>query len=213
MFLVCSDADAKYPSDAKPLKTFQSNPAKTMQYDKEQLKALVRKHALEFGNFTLASGKQASFYLDCRKVTLHPQGANWIAAGLLDLILEKSNHKLPEAVGGMAIGADPITASIVVHAGQRGLPLLGFMVRKEAKTHGTGKLVEGPVQAGMTCVIVEDVITSGGSALKAAESAKDFGLKVLGIYGVIDRLEGGREAIEQAGYPLATLLTINDFPR
>jgi orotate phosphoribosyltransferase len=213
MFLVCSDADAKYLSDAKPLKTIPSNPAKTMQYDKEQLKALVRKHALEFGNFTLASGKQASFYLDCRKVTLHPQGANWIAAGLLDLILEKSNHKLPEAVGGMAIGADPITASIVVHAGQRGLPLLGFMVRKEAKTHGTGKLVEGPVQAGMTCVIVEDVITSGGSALKAAESAKDFGLNVLGIYGVIDRLEGGREAIEQAGYPLATLLTINDFPR
>jgi orotate phosphoribosyltransferase len=91
-----------------------------MQYDKEQLKALVRKHALQFGNFTLASGKQASFYLDCRKVTLHPQGANWIAAGLLDLIIEKSGQKLPDSVGGLAIGADPITASIVVHAGQRG---------------------------------------------------------------------------------------------
>jgi orotate phosphoribosyltransferase len=87
----------------------------------------------------------------------------------------------------------------------------GFMVRKEAKTHGTGKLVEGPVVSGMTCVIVEDVITSGGSALKAAESAKDAGLQVLGILGVIDRLEGGREAIEQAGYTLTTLLTINDF--
>lgn len=184
-----------------------------MQYDKGQLKALVRKHALQFGNFTLASGKQASFYLDCRKVTLHPQGANWIAAGLLDLIIEKSGQKLPDSVGGLAIGADPITASIVVHAGQRGLGLLGFMVRKEAKTHGTGKLVEGPVQEGMTCVIVEDVITSGGSALKAAQSASEFGMKVLGIYGVIDRLEGGREAIEQAGYPLATLLTIDDFPR
>lgn len=212
MFLVCSDADAKSPSDAKVPKTTK-HPAIPMQYDKEQLKALVRKHALQFGKFTLASGKQASFYLDCRKVTLHPQGANWIAAGLLDLISEKSGQKLPDAVGGLAIGADPITASVVVHAGQRGLGLLGFMVRKEAKTHGTGKLVEGPVQEGMTCVIVEDVITSGGSALKAAQSASEFGMKVLGIYGVIDRLEGGREAIEQAGYPLATLLTIDDFPR
>ena len=181
-----------------------------MHYDKELLKDLVRKHALQFGNFTLASGKQASFYLDCRKVTLHPQGANLIASGLLDLVLDKSQGNPPDSVGGLAIGADPITASMVVHAGLRNLPMLGFMVRKEAKTHGTGKLVEGPVESGMSCVIVEDVITSGGSALKAAESAKDYGLKVLGIYGVIDRLEGGRQAIELAGYRLETLLTIND---
>lgn len=182
-----------------------------MQYDKELLKALIREHALQFGNFTLASGKQASFYLDCRKVTLHPQGANLIGAGLLDIATGSSFTKVPDAVGGLAIGADPITASVVVLAGQRGLSMRGFMVRKEAKTHGTGKMVEGPVVSGMTCVIVEDVITSGGSALKAAESAKDAGLQVLGILGVIDRLEGGREAIEQAGYTLTTLLTINDF--
>jgi orotate phosphoribosyltransferase len=111
----------------------------------------------------------------------------------------------------LAIGADPITASIVVLAGQRGLPVRGFMVRKEPKTHGTGKLVEGPVAAGMTCIIVEDVITSGGSALKAVESAQEFGMQVLGVFGVIDRLEGGREAIEKAGLTLSTLLTINDF--
>lgn len=182
-----------------------------MQYDKEMLKALIREHALQFGNFTLASGKQATFYLDCRKVTLHPQGANMIGAGLLDIVTGSEFTQVPDAVGGLAIGADPITASVVVLAGQRGLATRGFMVRKEAKTHGTGKLVEGPVVSGMTCVIVEDVITSGGSALKAAESAKDAGLQVLGILGVIDRLEGGREAIEQAGYTLTTLLTINDF--
>ena len=182
-----------------------------MQYDKELLKALIREHALQFGNFTLASGKQASFYLDCRKVTVHPQGANMIGAGLWGVITGSGFTQVPDAVGGLAIGADPITASVVVLAGQRGLATRGFMVRKEAKTHGTGKLVEGPVVSGMTCVIVEDVITSGGSALKAAESAKDAGLQVLGILGVIDRLEGGREAIEQAGYTLTTLLTINDF--
>lgn len=182
-----------------------------MQTNKEQLHGLVREHALQFGKFILASGKEASFYLDCRKITLHPQGANLIGAGLLDLTCKPIFGQVPDSVGGLAIGADPITASMVVLAGQRGLNLLGFMVRKEAKTHGTGKLVEGPVQSGMSCVIVEDVITSGGSALKAAESAKDFGLHVLGILGVIDRLEGGREAIEQAGYPLATLFTIKDF--
>jgi len=182
-----------------------------LQYDKDLLKSLVREHALQFGQFTLASGKQASFYLDCRKVTLHPQGANLIAAGMLDWMTGTRFASIPDAVGGLAIGADPITASIVVLAGQRGLATRGFMVRKEAKTHGTGKLVEGPVTAGMSCVIVEDVITSGGSALKAVESARDFGMTVLGILGVIDRLEGGREAIEQAGLPLATLLTINDF--
>ncbi len=182
-----------------------------MQYDKDLLKALVREHALQFGQFTLASGKQASFYLDCRKVTLHPQGSNLIAAGMLDGMTGPRFGSMPDAVGGLAIGADPITASIVVLAGQRGLPLRGFMVRKEAKTHGTGKLVEGPVSAGMKCVIIEDVITSGGSALRAVESARDFGMEVLGIYGVIDRLEGGREAIEKEGLPLTTLLTINDF--
>ena len=182
-----------------------------MQYDKDLLKSLVREHALQFGQFTLASGKQASFYLDCRKVTLHPQGANLIAAGMLDWMTGNRFASTPDAVGGLAIGADPITASIVVLAGQRGLATRGFMVRKEAKTHGTGKLVEGPVTAGMSCVIVEDVITSGGSALKAVESAREFGMTVLGVLGVIDRLEGGREAIEQAGLPLATLLTINDF--
>jgi orotate phosphoribosyltransferase len=182
-----------------------------LQYDKDLLKALVREHALQFGQFTLASGKQASFYLDCRKITLHPQGSNLIAAGMLDGITSNRFPSVPDAVGGLAIGADPITASIVVLAGQRGLPLRGFMVRKEPKTHGTGKLVEGPVTPGMKCVIVEDVITSGGSALRAVESAKDFGMEVLGIYGVIDRLEGGREAIEHAGLPLTTLLTINDF--
>lgn len=181
-----------------------------MSYNRETLISLVRQHALKFGNFTLASGKQASFYLDCRMITLHPQGANQIAAGMLDLLVAKHFGEVPQSVGGLAIGADPISASVVVHAGQRNLDILGFMVRKEAKQHGTGKLVEGPVVPGMSCVIVEDVITSGGSALKAATAAKEFGLNVLGVLGVIDRLEGGKAAFDAAGIPLATLLTIDD---
>ena len=182
-----------------------------LKYDRNNLIAIIREHALQFGQFTLASGKQASYYLDCRMVTLHPQGSNQIAAGMLELIMSNHFGVIPDAVGGLAIGADPITASVVVHAGLHGQNLLGFMVRKEAKQHGTGKLVEGPVKPGMKCVIVEDVITSGGSALKAASAARDFGREVIGVLGVIDRLEGGEAAFKAAGIPLATLLTINDF--
>jgi orotate phosphoribosyltransferase len=111
----------------------------------------------------------------------------------------------------MAIGADPITAAIVTLAGQRDLPLKGFMVRKEPKGHGTGKQVEGPVQPGQRVVIVEDVITSGGSALAAVEAARRFGLVVERVVAIIDRLAGGGQAFAEQGLELVTLTTIRDF--
>ncbi len=176
-------------------------------YDRNVLIDLIKQHALQFGNFTLASGKQASFYLDCRKLTLHPLGANQVAAGMLTLL----GNSMPSAIGGMAIGADPITASTITLAGQQGIDLLGFIVRKEAKQHGTGRQVEGPVLSGMSAVIVEDVVTSGGSALKAVDAAREFGLQVDRILAVVDRLEGGREAIEAVGLSLDTLVTVRDL--
>jgi len=179
------------------------------EYDPEELKRLVREHALKFGTFTLASGKTASYYLDCRHLTLHPRGANVIAVGILERLLAMDS--LPDAVGGMAIGADPITAAVITIAGQRELPILGFMVRKEPKGHGTGRQVEGPVQPGQNVVIVEDVITSGGSALAAVKAAREFGLNVRGVIGIIDRLAGGQAAFEAEGVPLQTLLTVRDF--
>jgi orotate phosphoribosyltransferase len=176
-------------------------------YDRNALIALIREKALKLGKFTLASGKEASYYLDCRQVTLHPRGANLIGQGILDLL----GDDLPDAVGGMAIGADPITAAIITLAGQRHLDLLGFIVRKEAKAHGRGRDVEGPVEPGQSVVIVEDVVTTGGSSLKAIERVEAFGLKVRGVIAIVDRLEGGREAFEQQGHRLQTLLTIRDF--
>lgn len=170
---------------------------------------LIQSEALRRGDFTLASGKKATYYLDCRTITLHPKGANLIANGMLDVL--SSWGDLPDAVGGMAIGADPITASIVTIAGQRDLPLRGFMVRKEPKGHGTGKQVEGPVKPGDRVVIVEDVITSGGSAIKAVEAAREFGLHCDKVIAIIDRLAGGREAFEKIGVELTTLTTIRDF--
>jgi orotate phosphoribosyltransferase len=176
-------------------------------YNAAELKTLIEKHALKFGQFQLASGKIGSYYLDCRQVTLHPQGANLIGAGLLELMA----NSIPDAVGGMAIGADPITGAVITLAGQNNIPIHGFIVRKEAKGHGMGRQVEGPVQPGMRAVIVEDVVTSGGSALQAVDAAQAFGLKVDTIMAVVDRLEGGRETIESRGLKLHTLFTVRDF--
>jgi orotate phosphoribosyltransferase len=176
-------------------------------YDRQALQELVREQALQFGDFTLASGKQASFYLDCRKVTLEASGARLIGAGMLDLLADN----MPPLVGGMAIGADPITASILTLAGMQSIPLRGIIVRKEAKTHGTGKFVEGPYEPGEQVVIVEDVVTTGGSSLLAIERCEAVGLKVNRVLAIIDRLEGGREAFAAKGYELTTLFTVRDF--
>ena len=176
-------------------------------YDRDALKQLVRTKALKFGDFTLASGKKASYYLDCRQITLDSQGARLIGGGMLDLFADN----MPHLIGGMAIGADPITAAILTLAGTQGLPLRGVMVRKEAKQHGTGRFVEGPFQPGESIAIVEDVVTTGGSSLLAIERREAAGLKVQRVLAIIDRLEGGREAFAERGYELSTLFTIRDF--
>lgn len=177
-------------------------------YDRNALAALIREKALRFGNFTLASGKKASYYLDCKHVTLDPAGARLVAEGILDLL---GRDRLPTAIGGMAIGADPITAAVVTMSGIRGTPIKGFMIRKESKGHGTNQHVEGPVQPGDEVVIVEDVVTTGGSSLVAIERAEGFGLKVARVIGIVDRLEGGAQAFAQRSLPFASLFTINDF--
>ncbi len=168
---------------------------------------LQKETALQFGEFTLSSGKTATYYLDCRKLTLDPRGAVEVGEGILSLLA----GRLPDAIGGMAIGADPITAAVITLAGQRDLPLKGFIVRKESKSHGTGRDVEGPVNPGESVVIVEDVVTTGGSSIKAIERAEAFGLKVQGVVAIVDRLEGGSEAFADRGFKLETLLTIRDL--
>ena len=176
-------------------------------YDKQRLIELVRDKALEFGSFTLASGKKASFYLDCRRLTLDSTGVRMVAEGML----EKLDEAWPDAVGGMAIGADPITAAIITLADVQGKSLRGFIVRKESKQHGTGRMVEGPVQAGDRVVVVEDVVTTGSSSLKAIDHCRAMGLHVTGVLAIVDRLAGGRENFAAQGYQLQTLLTIRDL--
>jgi orotate phosphoribosyltransferase len=177
-------------------------------YDRASLQSLILEKALKFGSFTLASGRKATYYLDGKQVTLDPHGARLVGEGILDLLAQ---DRLPAAVGGMSIGADPITAAVVVMSSIRGMPVRGFMIRKEPKGHGTNQYVEGPVRPGEEVAIVEDVVTTGGSSLAAIERAEAFGLKVLRVIGIIDRMEGGAQAFAQRGYPFVSLFTIRDF--
>jgi len=182
----------------------------------DQLKELIREKSLKFGDFTLASGKKATYYLDGKQVTLDGLGAKLIGGGILDLLrsekaFQVGDGKLPDAVGGMSIGADPITAATIVMAAIHGITMRGFMVRKQSKGHGTNQYIEGPVKSGDRVIIVEDVVTTGGSSLEAIKRVEEAGLKVVGVIAIIDRMEGGAEVFTEKGYPFRSLMTIKDF--
>ena len=176
---------------------------------RRELLALIEQRALQRGTFTLASGRTASFYLDAKQVVLDARGAMLVGRAILERL--QGLGELPDAIGGMSIGADPITGAAVTMAGVAGLPLKGFMVRKEPKGHGMQRYVEGPVEPGQRVVIVEDVTTTGGSSLLAIDRAEEFGLKVERVVTVIDRLAGAAEAFAARGIPLEPLVTIRDL--
>ena len=170
---------------------------------------LVSEKALKRGSFRLASGREASFYLDAKQVVLDARGAMLVGRAVLDLL--RARGPLPRAVGGMSIGADPVTSAVVTMAGVEGNDLKGFMVRKEPKDHGTKRFIEGPVSPGDRVVIVEDVTTTGGSSLVAIDRAVEFGLVVERVVTVIDRLAGAAETLGARGIPLDALVTIRDL--
>lgn len=176
-------------------------------FDRQRLIELFRQRALKFGDFTLASGKKAKYYLDGKQITLHSEGLKLVSEGLLELLADVDY----QAIGGMSIGADPIIGGVLTAAAAQQRDLLGFLVRKEAKGHGTQRFVEGPVQPGMKVVIVDDVVTTGGSSLQAADRILEFGCEVVHVVAIIDRLEGGAANFAARNLPLRSLLTIRDF--
>jgi orotate phosphoribosyltransferase len=188
------------PAMMTPAATHDPNPL---------LRDLIADRAVRRGRFQLASGREATFYIDAKQVVLDSQGAMLVGQAILERL--RALGPLPAAVGGMSIGADPITAAVVTMAGVAGLPLKGFMVRKEPKGHGLQRFIEGPVEPGQRVVIVEDVVTTGGSSLLAIDRAIEFGLVVERLVTVIDRLAGGREALAARGIPLEALVTIRDL--
>jgi orotate phosphoribosyltransferase len=178
-------------------------------YDVGRLIALLKRDALKTGTFTLASGRTSHYYVDGRTVTLSAEGAPVIGAGVLAALSERP---AVTAVGGLTMGADPIVGATLAAAGAAGnAGLRGFLVRKEAKGHGTGRLVEGPLRPGETVAVVEDVTTTGASALKAAEAVEAMGCTVAVVIAVLDRLEGAVEAFAARGIGFRALVTIRDL--
>lgn len=169
----------------------------------ERLIALLAEKSVLFGEFTLASGRRSDFYVDARLTTMSPEGLRLIGE-LGYAALERSGWNVA-AVGGLTMGADPIAYAIAYASADSAKLLRAFAVRKEAKAHGTGKRVEGPFRSGDVVAVVEDVITSGGSALSAIEAVQQAGGIVAGVLALLDREEGGREKIEARGHQVIAL--------
>lgn len=171
------------------------------------LLAILQDRALRRGEFTLASGRKSTYYLDARLVTLHPEGAYLTARLILDKIREQDLHV--EAVGGLTLGADPIAGAVAAVSHAQGADIRGFLVRKQAKGHGMAQQVEGGLPVGSRVVVVDDVITTAGSTLQAIRAVEAAGCKVEAVMCLVDRLEGGAEAL--SGYRFYPLFEVTEL--
>jgi orotate phosphoribosyltransferase len=177
--------------------------------DHDRLLTLLAERSARRGHFTLASGRQSTLYIDARLTTMSPDGLSLIGPLALDA-LTASDWRV-DAIGGLTLGADPISFAIAYASALSDTPLRAFTVRKEAKSHGTGRLIEGPFRDRDRVAVIEDVITTGGSALRAAQAVRNAGGDVAGVLALVDREEGGREALERAGLSVITLARASDI--
>ena len=177
--------------------------------DHSTLVALLAERSAKRGQFTLASGKQSTFYIDARLTTMSPEGLSII--GPLALATIRQTGWSIDAVGGLTLGADPISYAISYASARSDHPLRAFTVRKEAKGHGTGKLLEGPFRKGDRVAVIEDVLTTGGSALRAIDAIREAGGTVVGVLALVDREEGARQTIEKTGVEVVTLVTASQI--
>lgn len=175
--------------------------------DRKRLFDILLERSLRFGDFTLSSGAKSKYYIDVRQTSLHPEGSLLIAKFLFPLFREKS----VEGVGGLTLGADPIAGAVALWSQLHGTPMSGFIVRKEAKSHGAARRVEGPFREGMKVAVVDDVITKGGSALQAFEAVREAGAEVRLVACVVDRGEGGPEEFAARGVPFHAVFHIREF--
>jgi orotate phosphoribosyltransferase len=176
---------------------------------RDDLITLLATRSAKRGSFTLASGRQSSLYIDARITTMSPDGLALV--GPLGLTAIHDAGWSPDAVGGLTLGADPIACAISYASATSGTPLRAFTVRKEPKVHGTGKLIEGPFQPGDRVVVIEDTITTGGSAQKAIAAVRAASGVVVGVLALVDREEGGREALEAGGVPVVSLARASEI--
>jgi orotate phosphoribosyltransferase len=179
-----------------------------LEADRQALIGLITDEAVFHGDFTLSSGKKATYYVDMRKLTLDHRAAPVIGRIMLDLIREIDGIV---AVGGLTLGADPIANAVMHESARTDAPLDAFVVRKEPKDHGRGKQVEGPDVAGRRVIVLEDTSTTGGSPLKAIEALRAVGAEVVAVAVVVDRATGAREVIEGAGVPYLAAIGLEDL--
>jgi orotate phosphoribosyltransferase len=185
---------------------------------RERLLELLVRHSFQQNAdpiFTLASGRKSRYYINCKKTTFMPEAMpllgglffEWIKAG------ERRGGERIDAVGGLTLGADPIAYAVAYHSALQGMPIRAFSVRKEPKGHGAQKWVEGFDQAGARVVIIEDVVTTGASTLRAIEGALNAGFRIQAVLALVDRQEGGREELQKNGYVLESIYTTEDLLR
>ena len=176
---------------------------------KQRLRILLLERSVRRGDFVLASGRRSPYYIDARPTTMSGEGLGVIGALGVERLAARDWH--PQLVGGLTLGADPVAYAIAAAGRARGVALDAFTVRKEAKDHGTGRRLEGCFVPGASVVVVEDVITTGRSAEEAIRAVEAEGGRVLGVLAVVDREEGGRAFLEQAGYGVDAILTAKEL--
>lgn len=173
------------------------------------LQRLLAERSTRRGKFILSSGRESTLYIDARLTTMSPEGL--VLVGQLGLqALEQAGWDV-QSVGGLTLGADPVAYAISYTSALVGRPVRAFTIRKEPKAHGTQRLIEGPFKAGDRVAVIEDVITTGRSALRAAAAIREEGGFVTGVLAVVDRDEGGRQALESEGIPVTTLTHVSDI--
>jgi orotate phosphoribosyltransferase len=168
---------------------------------------MLLERSMRFGEFVLSSGATSNYYIDVRKTSLHPQGLRWISQMFWEALKEDGIT----AVGGLTLGADPLVAGLLLHSAEVGRPLEGFLVRRGTKDHGTRGQVEGNLAGHKRVAILDDVITSGESALVAAEAAESYRAQVARIVAVVDRSQGAGQIFQERGYPFTALFTVEDL--
>jgi orotate phosphoribosyltransferase len=173
--------------------------------DEEALRRLLLARSVQHGDFVLSSGQRSSYYIDCRLSTMSAEGM--VLIGRMGLAAIRRTGWAPRAVGGLTMGADPVAYAIAAASHGTELEIDAFSVRKEPKAHGTGQQIEGNFRAGDPVVVVEDTITTGGSAQRAMEAVEAAGGKVLGVLAVVDRQEGGRGVLAGRGVEVVVLTT------
>ncbi len=178
--------------------------------DRELYLEMFRKRSFKYSEevaFVLVSGKRSQFYVDCKGTLLHPAGLKLTGKIVWEMIKDSK----PDAVGGMTLGADPITLAVTLAALEDGVELMPLIVRKEEKGHGTGKWIEGYIKEGLRVVVVDDVFTTGGSTIKAIEKLREAGAEIIEAIALVNRNEGAEENFKKIGVSHRSVFTIDDL--